>query len=226
MRPYVVEETYEVIDAIESGDANALQKELGDLLFQVVLLSEMARQAGEFDIDEVVRGIGQKMIERHPHVFDPEHNEDDAGSVGAWEARKAKTRAPGASMLDGVPSALPALIRAHRVGERVSRVGFDWPSLERVRAKVEEELDELDEALESQDEDHIRAEYGDVLLATANVGRFLGIGPEEALREANQRFEGRFRVVEDLARTQGHSLHELDTEALESLWAQAKERTS
>ena len=224
MRPYLVEETYEVLDAIESGDEQALCGELGDLLFQIVMLAEMARQRDAFDMDEVARGIHRKMVERHPHVFDPDHQEEDPGSVGAWEARKAATRGPDTSMLDGIPTALPALVRAHRVGEKVSRVGFDWPDLEGVRAKVDEEMGELDEALAEEDAAAVRAEYGDLLLSVANMGRFLGIGPEEALREANARFDGRFRMVEELARSRAKSLLELEPAALEALWQEAKKR--
>jgi MazG family protein len=223
MRPYLIEEAYEVVEAIESGDPAELRKELGDLLFQIVLLAEMGRQSGQFDFDEVCEGITEKMIRRHPHVFDPEHEEEDAGSVGAWEARKARERgAGGGSMLDGVPASLPSLIRAHRVGEKVSKVGFDWPSADGARAKVLEELAELDEARSDRDEDAIRHEYGDLLLAVASYGRLLGLGPEESLREANQRFEGRFRKVESMATDRDQLLTELSPDELEALWARAK----
>ena len=222
MRPYLVEETYEVLDAIESGDPEELRKELGDLLFQVVLLAEMGRQAGHFDLDEVAAGIAEKMVRRHPHVFEEGHVEDDAGTVAAWEARKARERGPGGSVLDGVPRALPALIRAHRVGEKVGRVGFDWAGPEGAREKVAEELAELDEALAGGDPERIRAEYGDVLLAMASLGRKLDLGPEEALREANGRFEGRFRDVERRVRESGRLMSELSLEELEEQWEEVK----
>jgi MazG family protein len=223
MRPYLVEETYEVVDAIEDGDPALLCKELGDLLFQIVLLSEMADQAGDFDVHAVCGAIADKMIARHPHVFDPDYQaRDDDGTIASWEARKAKERAVETSMLDGVPRSMPALIRAHRVGEKVSRVGFDWPDLAGVRAKVDEELLELEQAIESGDRAQIQAEYGDVLLSMANLGRFLEIGPEEALREANDRFEGRFRTVEGLARDSQVDLHALSVEELDALWRRAK----
>ncbi|HJN73391.1 MAG TPA: nucleoside triphosphate pyrophosphohydrolase [Myxococcota bacterium] len=222
LRPYLVEETYEVIDAIESGDPEELRKELGDLLFQVMLLSEMAHQAGHFSIDEVAAGIAEKMVRRHPHVFEEGHEEDDAGTVAAWEARKARERGAGGSVLDGVPTALPALIRAHRVGEKVSRVGFDWSSAGGARDKVTEELAELDEAMSTGDAERIRAEYGDVLLAMASLGRLLDIGPEEALREANARFEQRFRGVEGRVHGSGRLMAELSPEELEEHWEQVK----
>ena len=222
MRPYLVEETYEVVDAIESGDPSELCNELGDLLFQVMLLSEMGRQAGWFDVDDVCAAIGKKMVTRHPHVFIEGYVEDDAGSVAAWEARKAKERGTSGSMLDGVPRALPALIRAHRVGEKASRVGFDWPSADGAREKVVEEMGELDEARAAGDEDAIRAEYGDLLLAVASYGRLLGLGPEEALREANTRFEGRFREVERRVHDSDRLMAELDADELEGLWQEVK----
>jgi len=223
MRPYLVEEAYEVIDAIEAGAPGPLQEELGDLLFQVVLLARMAEEAGTFDIQAVSRGIADKMVRRHPHVFDPDHvSSDDEGSVAAWEARKAKERGADRSMLDGLPAALPALVRAHRVGEKVARVGFDWPDRDAVRAKVDEELAELDEALASGDPAAIEHEYGDTLLALSNLGRFVGVGPEEALRTANSRFGRRFRAVERLAAERGLLLHELDDDALDALWEEVK----
>lgn len=224
MRPYLVEETYEVVDAIESGDPEELRKELGDLLFQVMLLSEMAEQAGDFSIDDVAQGIAEKMVRRHPHVFEEGYEEDDAGTVAAWEGRKAKERGPGGSVLDGVPKALPALIRAHRVGEKVSRVGFDWDAPAGARGKVAEELVELDEAISMGDEGRIRAEYGDVLLAMASLGRHLDIGPEEALREANTRFETRFRAVEVDVHASGRRMAELDAAELEAHWEEVKKR--
>lgn len=224
MRPYLVEEAYEVVEAIEAGRPELLREELGDLLFQVVLLARMAEEAGDYDIHQVAEGIAEKMLRRHPHVFDPQHQEEDAGSVAAWEARKARERGAERSMLDGLPAALPALVRAHRVGEKVSRVGFDWPDLAGVRAKISEELGELDEALASGDAAAIEHEYGDTLLALANLGRFVGVGAEEALRSANSRFAERFRAVERLAAARGLDLHALDDEALDALWQEVKAR--
>jgi len=225
MRPYLVEEAYEVIDAIEGGSPAPLQEELGDLLFQVVLLARMGEEQGLFDIQTVSRGIADKMVRRHPHVFDPEHvSSEDEGSVAAWEARKARERGAERSMLDGLPTALPALVRAHRVGEKVARVGFDWPDRAAVRAKVDEELAELDEALVSGDAAAIEHEYGDVLLALSNLGRFVGVGAEEALRSANSRFGRRFRAVEGIAAERGLLLHELDDQALDALWEEVKRR--
>jgi MazG family protein len=222
MVPYLIEETYEVVDAIEQTTDAELAKELGDLLFQVLFHAQLGAEREAFDIESVSALIRDKMIERHPHVFgDGEAEESDPGSVGAWEARKAKERGD-RSMMDGIPRQMPALLRAHRVGEKVSRVGFDWPSLSGVLAKVDEELGELRAAIDSGESEAIEHEYGDLLLAAANLGRFVGVGGEEALRHANDRFARRFRVVERLALEGGIALFDADDATLESLWSEAK----
>jgi len=226
LRPYLIEEAHEVVDAIDGGDPVALKSELGDLLFQVLLLAQICSEKRGFDIHDVCDTVREKMIQRHPHVFDPDHEpEADPGSIAAWEARKAESRPKDRSMLDGLPSSLPALLTAHRVGEKVARVGFDWPDIEGVKAKIEEESIELEEAITSGDQEAVAHEYGDLLLSVANMGRFLGVAPEDCLREANHRFEGRFRTVETLARENGDNMHEMSLAELEALWAQAKELT-
>ena len=226
IRPYVIEEAHEVVDAIDSGDQSALKKELGDLLFQVLLLAQIHSERGAFDIEDVSESIADKMVRRHPHVFDPNHDSsEDEGSIGAWEARKSKERTQNESMMDGIPASLPGLLRAHRVGEKVSQVGFDWPSLQGVRDKIQEETEELEEAIAHGATDEIVAEYGDLLLSVANMGRFLNTDPETALRLANKRFEKRFRQVEELAKIKGFLLHEMAIEDLEELWQEAKRQT-
>jgi ATP diphosphatase len=168
------------------------------------------------------------MVERHPHIYGdvegaagPDEDRSLAGTIGAWEARKAKRRG-GGSRVDGVPMTLPALLRAHRVGEKVAHVGFDWPDIAGVLAKIDEERGELDEALASGDAAAIRHEYGDLLLACASLGRFLGVSGEDALREANTRFEGRFRKVEASAAAAGIALEEAGLDRLEAWWQEAK----
>ncbi len=217
MRPYLLEEAYEVLDALDHADPARLQDELGDLLFQVYFHARLAEEKGEFDIAGVVDGIHAKMVERHPHVFggggDP--------SIGGWEARKAAKRG-GGSRVDGVPQALPALVRAHRVGEKVGAVGFDWPDREGVLTKIDEEIAELREAILSGDTNAIAHEYGDVLLALSSLGRHLGIAGEDALRLANLRFETRFRDVEHRASIAGISLENAGPALLDAWWNQAK----
>jgi ATP diphosphatase len=224
MRPYLLEEAHEVLDTLDEfeGSPHKLKEELGDLLFQVYFLARLAEEQGAFDVEAAAGAVVAKMIARHPHVY----GGADAGAglgqgtVGAWEARKAATR--GGSRVDGVPKGLPALLRAHRVGEKLAHVGFDWPELAGVLAKVDEERRELDEAIASGDAAAIRHEYGDLLLACASLGRFLGVAGEDALREANARFEGRFRKVEASAAAAGVRLEEAGLERLEAWWQEAK----
>lgn len=224
MRPYVLEEAYEVLDALDREDVPELCTELGDLLFQVVMLSQMASENGWFELSEVLGAINHKMVVRHPHVFDPEHApSSDEGGVREWEARKARERSSSHSALDGVPRALPALLRAHRISEKAGVVGFDWPDLSGVRAKVDEELDELDRAIASGQPAAIEEEYGDLLFALVNLGRHLPIGSEEALRGATDKFERRFRALEARLVAEGRTVHETDPDELEERWRAVKE---
>ncbi len=223
LRPYLLEEAYEALDAIDSGDDASLRKELGDVLFLIVMLSQMADERGAFTVDDVVEAVSSKMIRRHPHVFDPHHDSsDDEGGIGAWEARKAKERKPDASALDGVPKAMPALLRAHRISEKAGAVGFDWPDAPSVRKKVAEELDELDEAMAAGDAQAIGEELGDVLFTLVNLGRHLPVGAEAALRVATERFEQRFRALEDELRAQGRRVSDSSAQELEPLWRSLK----
>jgi MazG family protein len=228
LRPYLVEEIYELLEAIEQGDPESQRAELGDSLFLLILIARIAKEEGDFDLEGACQGIVDKMRRRHPGILRPAEDEPVFdGAPAAWEAAKAREREAQheeRSILDGIPVALPALIRAHRAAEKVSRVGFDWPDVAGVRAKVDEELAELDEAIASGRTDEIRREIGDLLLSAANLARVLGVGPEEALREANQRFEGRFRELEALAAEQQLDLHQADLDQLEPLWREVKIR--
>jgi MazG family protein len=224
MRPYLLEEVYEVLHAIDHGDDVELKKELGDLLFQGVMLSRMAEERGAFDIGEVLHGIVEKMVQRHPHVFDDGYAiRGDEGDVLSWEARKAARRPGDHSALDGVPRALPALLRAHRISEKASSVGFDWKDLAGIRAKVDEELGELDQAIATRDDQRVGEEFGDLLFTLVNLGRFLPMGAEEALRTATVKFENRFRALERALAADGRSVYHTDAETLESYWAAVKE---
>lgn len=224
MRPYVLEETYEVLEAIDRGDDGEQAKELGDLLFQVVMLAQMAEERGAFDLDDVLAGLNHKMVRRHPHVFDASWVGDrDSWGIGAWEAQKSRERDAHRSALDGVPAALPALLRAHRISEKAGRVGFDWPDVAGVRAKLDEELAELDEAVAAGDADGIAEELGDVLFTVVNLGRHLPTGAESALRTATARFEERFRRVEQALADRGFSVYDVEQDTLEDLWRAHKE---
>ncbi len=197
--PYTLEEAYEVADAIERGDLAALEEELGDLLLQVVFHAQLARERGAFDFERVVQGIAAKLIRRHPHVFGDERLAGAAEQSVRWDEIKAAEKAAashGGGLLDDVPLALPALLRAAKLGRRAARLGFDWPDAEGVRLKVDEELAELDAALGSGERARIAHEFGDLLLALANLARHLDLDAEGALRSANHRFATRFRHVE------------------------------
>jgi MazG family protein len=222
MRPYVLEETYEVLDAIDRGDDTELRNELGDVLFQVVLLAQMATERGAFTLEDVVAGISEKMIRRHPHVFGDEPTETNTG-IEAWERRKAKERSSDESALDGVPTALPALLRAHRISEKASRVGFDWKTAEGVRKKLDEEVAELDQAIADLDSEQQAEELGDVLFTLVNLGRHLPVGAETSLRLATSRFERRFRRLEQSLSEDGLGVHDVDVTKLEDRWRAMKE---
>lgn len=210
--PYTIEEAYEVADAIAREDLDALKDELGDLQLQVVYHARMAEEIGAFALDDVMASICAKMIRRHPHIFG-----DEAASPG-WEALKAAERHSDEdkSALAGVAIALPALKRAEKLQRRAARIGFDWPDAAGPRAKIEEELGELDDAATAEDR---AAELGDLLFSIVNYARHLDIDPEAALREASARFEQRFRKVEEIA---GRPLKDMDIDALEELWQKAK----
>jgi len=221
LRPYVIEEAHEVVDAIDSGAPEDLREELGDLLLQIVFQSELARGLGWFGPDDVVSAICDKLVRRHPHVFGEQKVSGTAEVLANWEAIKAEEKA-GRGVLDGVPKALPALLRATRVGEKAARAGFDWPELAGARAKVDEELAELDEAVRSGERERIEHELGDVLFALVSVARKLDVDAEAALRGTLDRFSQRVRTVETIAKEQGAELSSLSAAALDRLWTQAK----
>jgi nucleoside triphosphate diphosphatase len=223
--PYTIEEAYEVADAIERQDIAALKDELGDLLLQVVFHARMAEEAQLFSFDDVAEAIADKMVRRHPHVFGDAEIASVAAQNEAWEAHKAAEReAKGetASVLDGVALALPALLRAAKISRRAARIGFDWPDADAVIAKVEEELDEIEDAIEARAPPAVlEEEVGDLLFAAANLARKLDIEPETALRRATAKFERRFRALEALAKERGIGP---DIDALEALWAEVKDQ--
>jgi ATP diphosphatase len=221
--PYTLEEAYEVADAIARNDLADLREELGDLLLQVVFHARMAQEQAAFDFGDVVQAITEKLVRRHPHVFGDVKVSGSDEVVTNWEAIKAEEKA-GRGVLDGVPKALPALLRALRVGEKAARVGFDWPDLTGARSKVDEELAELDAALVSGDAAHAGRELGDVLFALVSVARKANLDPEAALRGTLERFTQRVRGAEALAATRGLSLSGLAPETLEQLWQDVKAR--
>lgn len=227
--PHTLEECFELVDAIESGDTDQICQELGDVLFQVVFYSQLAEEAGDFQYSEVVDGIVRKLLRRHPHVF-PEGVLAKPGSAGQcseaqikrrWEEIKAEERADKAQhgVLDDIPQALPSLSRAQKLQKRAAGVGFDWSSATGVLDKLDEERRELQEALDGDDRERQAEELGDVLFTVVNLARHLELDAETVLRAANRKFEARFRQMEAAA---GNSLSELDPAALDGLWVKAK----
>jgi len=225
--PFTIEEAYEVADAIGRGDLARLRDELGDLLFQVVFHARMAEEAGQFDFAAVARGIHDKLIRRHPHIFAEQRVLDVAQLHVSWETQKAQERAAAGmhGVLSDVPRALPALARAAKLGRRARRVGFDWPDAAGVRAKIDEELAEIDAALAAGDRDQLAEEIGDLLFTAANWARHLQVDAEDAARRAALKFEQRFECMERLAQRDGRALAGLDAAQWEQLWVQAKSLT-
>ncbi len=235
--PYTIEEAYEVADAIERGDLNDLRDELGDLLLQVVFHARMAEEAGEFAFGDVVRAITEKMIRRHPHVFGDAEARAAGSAKGMWDRIKAEEKAAkraarlarglppedgGHGFLDGVPVALPALVRAQKLQEKAARVGFDWKEAKPILDKIVEEIGELRDAIDTTDRAAITDEFGDVLFSLVNFGRHLGIDAESALRGTNDKFRSRFHHMELALTTSGRTLEETDLAEMERLWQLAK----
>ena len=239
LRPFLLEETYEALDAIDRGDLDSLGGELGDVLFQCVFQSQIAAEEGRFDIADAVMSIARKLIRRHPHVFTSAGRPLSAAArrrataqssdqvLTQWEALKAREQhAAGAKarILAGVPRALPSLLRAHEIGTRVAAVGFDWPRASDVMDKIDEEARELREAL-AESPARAAEELGDLLFALSNLSRKLGIEPEAALRKANDKFSERFAAVESLMEARGRSVHGATLEELEAAWTEIKQIT-
>ncbi len=222
LRPYLIEETYEAIDAIESGDPGHIKEELGDILLQIYLHAEIAREKGEFTIDDVAQAITDKIILRHPHVFGDDRVRDADQVVERWEEIKKKEKPHRESMLDGVPKHLPALLKAYRIQQKVSRVGFDWEKIGDVADKLDEEVGELKEALRSTDPGRIADEAGDILFSIANLLRFININPEDALSRTNNKFMARFRHIEKRAGEMKKNIEDMTIDEMESLWREAK----
>ena len=219
LRTYVIEEAYEVVQAIEDGDLNALREELGDLLMQVVFQAGIAEDQRSFDIAEVCREAVRKLVSRHPHVFGDLKARDAQEVLARWEGYKRKE---GKGVLDGVPRHLPALLMAMRMSEKAARVGFDWPDLSGVLAKLDEEVAELKDAIASGDDRAVEEEVGDVLFAAANVARLRGIDPETALRRMLERFRARFAYIEQSLAREGREVSETPLQTLDALWEEAK----
>ncbi len=232
LMPMLIEEAYEVLDALDKGDPDELCEELGDLLFQIIFQSRIAQEEGAFDAYEVCRRVHQKMVGRHPHIFGEESFEDAQELLKAWEDIKSAEKAAAGnsavrgSLLEGIPNKLPAMYKTLQMTEKASRVGFDWSNLEGIQEKLLEELDELQSALATRRPEKIKEEVGDVLFTALNIARFLSIDPETALRRANNKFLSRFQAMEQHFREQGDDLKTVELEAMEAFWQTRKARRS
>jgi MazG family protein len=222
LRPFLVEETYEVLDALDTGESARIMEELGDLLFQVVFHVEIARERAEFSMADLLAALVDKMVRRHPHVFGDRTVGSAAEALTQWEAIKQAERGPGHSVLHGIPRSLPGLLRAQRIQHRASRVGFDWQDPMAALEKVREEVEELATALPEGDDAAIQAETGDLLFAAVNVARLARVDPEAALQGAVERFRTRFQHMESAAEEGGRELRSLTLDEMERLWMEAK----
>jgi len=227
LRGFVLEETHEVLDAIDRGDHDALRGEIGDLLFEGVFLAQICADEGHFTVADSLNAITGKLIRRHPHVFDPQGRplRTPGQVVQQWEQIKAKEQTDAGqrrAILAGVPKTLPALLRAHEIGTRVAAVGFDWPAAAQVVDKIEEEVAELRRAATREGAARIEEEMGDLLFAIANLARKLGIEPESALRKANEKFTKRFTEVEERFHAEGRSVHDATLDEMEMQWSAVK----
>ena len=237
LKPMLVEEVYEVLEAVDNGDFDGLAEELGDLLLHVIFHAQLGKEAGQFDINTVIENISEKLVRRHPHVFGSESASTPEEVIKNWEAIKAqekaeklKNRTPEQrSLLEGIPSKLPAIHEAHQISSRAARVGFDWPDIEGIFDKLQEEVRELKDVISSVENEpqHVRLEdeIGDMLFVMVNIARYLKIDSESALKRANRKFKARFRYMENELAKQGKSLEETSLEEMEALWQKAKSET-
>jgi len=223
LKPFIVEESYEVVDAIDKNDRAALAEELGDFLLQAVFVAEIAREEKSFDIHDVITAIYNKLVRRHPHVFGDVEAKDAEQVLVNWEKLKNEERkAENKSVLAGVPQSLPALLKASRLTEKAARVGFDWRRAEDVLAKIDEEAQELRDAIDRRNPREIHDEIGDLLFSIANIARKLDVNAEEALQSANRKFTRRFESMERSVRGEGRNLDQLTLEQMDALWDEAK----
>lgn len=224
LKPYIIEEAYEVLEAIDIGRPGQLSEELGDLLFQVIIQSEIASEKGLFNIEDVLEGITGKMVSRHPHVFGQERAETAEDVLSRWHELKKKEGKLKTSILEGIPASLPALLRAYKVQKRAGRVGFDWQGPEDVFVKIEEETAEFGAALAQNDTAAMEEELGDMLFSMVNLARHSGIDPEQALGKSVSKFSARFREIEKEAKKRGIELSQMTLEEMDAVWEKTKKK--
>lgn len=227
LRRFLIEEAYEVLEAIDQEDDAALVEELGDVLLQVVFHSQIASERGRFSIDDVVRTVVEKLIRRHPHVFGDEHAPDTEAVLKRWQQIKEEEKASrpvAPSLLDGIPRELPALLYAYEVQKRAASVGFEWDDVQGALEKVAEEASEIAQSAARGEKERVTEEWGDLFFAMVNAARYMGVQPEEALRDATRKFSARFRSIERAAQAAGRALESMSLEEMDALWEEAKKR--
>ncbi|MHB8880774.1 MAG: nucleoside triphosphate pyrophosphohydrolase [Thermodesulfovibrionales bacterium] len=224
LKPFIVEEAYEVLEAIDEKDPQAIKEELGDLLFQIIFQCRIASERGEFDLSDVIEKIASKMISRHPHVFGDAEVRNSAEVLVNWDEHKKREGKQRDSILEGVPKTLPALLQAQKLQARASKVGFDWERLDDVLLKLDEEIEEFKAACHENKAEHIEDEMGDILFMLVNIGRFIGVNPEDALRKTISKFISRFRHIEMTAKEQGRDLSDMSLEEMDAIWDEAKRK--
>jgi tetrapyrrole methylase family protein/MazG family protein len=224
LKPFLIEECYEVVDALDEGSPDKSREELGDLLFQIIFHARIAEEKGQFTIRDVIATNIEKMTRRHPHVFGDAKLDTDQEVLANWEEIKKKEKGYESrkSVLEGVPRRLPSLLRAHSLQERAARVGFDWSRIDEALPKLDEEIAEFKESLKQEDAAGIEEELGDIFFMLVNISRFLGVNPEEALRKTISKFVHRFQYIEERAENAGRTLNDMTLDEMEKLWQESK----
>jgi len=222
LKKYLLEESYEALEALDKDDPAEIKEELGDLLFQIVFQCQIAEERGEFTMEDVIAKIVSKMVGRHPHVFGNAEFETAQEVVKQWEERKREEGKNRESILEGIPKELPALLKAHRIQSRAARVGFDWERIDDVMVKLDEEVEEFKKALQNEAPENIEDEFGDLFFTLVNISRFVGVDPEDALRKTIKKFMARFHYIEMKASSSGKKLSDMALEELDALWEEAK----
>jgi MazG family protein len=222
LKPFLIEETYEILEALDRDDAQGLQEELGDLLFHIIFMARIAQEEGAFDISAVIQGVAEKMRRRHPHVFGSSEVSGAHEVEVNWARLKAAEK-PRGSLMEGLPLHLPALMRAYRLTQRASAVGFDWKDKDEVWKKLQEELEEFQEALREGGKEGLREEFGDILFTLVNLARFIGVDPEDALRGVTNKFAERFTYIERRLREEGKDPCEASLAEMDALWEESKD---
>ena len=222
LKPFLIEELYELLDALDENNSEGIKEELGDMLFQVVLHCQLSKEQGLFDINDVIEDITRKMIRRHPHVFGSKNFKTPKEVMTWWEEHKKKEGKSKESVIEGIPKTLPALLKAQKIQHKASRVGFDWEKIEDIFKKLDEEINEFKCALDKKNQKEIEDELGDIFFVLVRISNFVGVNPEDALRKTTGKFIQRFRHIEMKASEQGKKLSDMTLEEMDALWEEAK----